>query len=193
MTRQESYFSETLWCVSPSWIDYSLYNTLCLITNIVNASRVILYRQHIYVLFAICHCNCNMSNILCGYRNQKLYFALRVTIPVTVTCTVVKVIQAIKESITDSEHPRQHAMYICLTVSTYGVSVLKAIIKYNHKRQLQKVASPANTLTQTNRLLCTDFFPLKHSLHHTCSYVRHIKHSPGSSNGLPKITNSDWW
>ena len=45
----ESYFSETLWCVSFSWIEYSLHNTLCLITDIVNASRVILYSQHIHM------------------------------------------------------------------------------------------------------------------------------------------------
>ena len=85
----ETYFNEILWCVSLSWIEYSLYNTLCLITDIVNASRVILYRQHICVLFAICHCNCNMSDTLSGYRNQNLYFALRVTNPITVTCTEI--------------------------------------------------------------------------------------------------------
>ena len=54
-------------------------------------------------------------------------------------------IQAIKERITDCEHPKQHAMYICTTVSIYDISVLKAIIKYYHKRQSQKVASPGNS------------------------------------------------
>ena len=35
-------------------------------------------------------------------------------------------------------------MYICITVSTYDISLLKAILKYYHKRQSQKVASSAN-------------------------------------------------
>ena len=103
-------------------------------------------------------------------------------------------------------------MYICITVSTYDISVLKAIIKYYHKRQSQKVASPANNfgigsvLNWFNKVAWPTesvdtnqqtpvyrFFPLKHSLHRTCSFVRHIKYAPGSNNGLSKITNSDLW
>ena len=51
-----------------------------------------------------------------------------------------------------------------------------------------KVAWPTEPVDTNQQTPVYRFFPLKHSLHSTCSFARHIKHSPWSTSGLPEIT-----
>ena len=106
-------------------LEYSPYNTLSLIIDIVKASRLIFIPsaqifclQHA-IVFEICE-------IHFWYRNK--ISVLPSIIPVTVTYSKISCLngytrlkKALLIEVTPDEHPRHHSMNICNTAPTYGI------------------------------------------------------------------------